>query len=260
MQGGVCVCAARRRCQPCLRPPPRQQPSGQGRSRAGSGTAPPAGSPPRGVPGAAPSPPAGQRRGGPGGHGPTCRPASPAASREFAEPAARPSPPSAGGCGPEPTTLRAQRCRSQGSWLFSLCFPKQMRHLPGGSSSSYGGGWSLRSIPWCRDFSRAVAPQSPLVSDFWAGRERSGALLCPAQLPPGWPRGAAPLSPGHLPAGHEKGETNLITLCEAVEESRKPGPGFPPALGPCPQPCSSTSAGLAWGTSSCNSPCNGCED
>lgn len=46
MQGGVCVCAARRRCQPCLRPPPRRQPSGQGRSRAGSGAAPAAGSPP----------------------------------------------------------------------------------------------------------------------------------------------------------------------------------------------------------------------
>lgn len=48
---------------------------------------------------------------------------------------------------------------------------------------------SLRSIPWCRSFSRAAAPQSPLVSDFWAGRERSGALMYPAELPPGCPRG-----------------------------------------------------------------------
>lgn len=154
-------------------PPPSAPPAAQ---RAGPG---PGGQPsPRGPGG---RPPAGQSRGVPVAEVPPAARTAPAlrSARGRSIPAGR------GGLRTEPAPPRAPRCRSRGSRLFSLCFPKQMRHLPGGSSSSYGGSWSLRSIPWCGGFSRAAAPESPLVYDFWAGRERSGARPYPAQLPPG---------------------------------------------------------------------------
>lgn len=62
------------------------------------------------------------------------------------------------------------------------------------------------------------------------GHSRTGAAAS------GLPLGDTRLSPDHLRAGHEKGETNLISLCKAVEESRKLGPAFSLSLGPCSQP------------------------
>lgn len=222
------MCAARRRCQPALPPPSalRPPPAGSAAGRAGDGRGAGSGErgegrgersrPGQGIPPAQGIPPS---PGHPSPRAPTRRPPGPAAPGSSLSSIPVLSSPGAlqGSALPQP--------------LIPLCSPKKTRHLPGGSGSSHGGSWTLRSVPCAGDFHRP-----PSVSDFGAGRERSGALPSPAQPPPGCPRGAPSLPPGHLRAGHGKGETNLIGLWEAAAENRKRGPGLSPSLGPRSQP------------------------